>query len=132
MREPKSPSVGKTEVRVSGGVCTGVIVTLAWGALAAASREDVIACIVSLKGFAERGLGSFPGGDESVLVNGVSALRAGGCPGCAILVLADENMDDVVLDTELAEPTPFKRPSAWLSLLSGRYVEVMAALRLGL
>lgn len=41
------------------------------GALDGALREKAVACIVSFGGFADRGLGSLPGGDESELVKGV-------------------------------------------------------------
>lgn len=67
--------MGKTEILVSGGVLTGVMVSVTWsGALDGAVREEEVAFIVSYEGLAERGLGSLPGGDESELVvKGVSA-----------------------------------------------------------
>lgn len=52
-----------------------VLVTLL-DALDGAAREEVkVACIVSCEGWADRGLGSLPGGDESELVKGVRAWR---------------------------------------------------------
>jgi hypothetical protein len=113
------------DMRVSGGVCTGVIVALIGSALERVlCEEEVVACIVSLEGFAEHGLGSFPGGDESVLVNGVSACI---CPAYAIFVLVEEKMDEVELDTELAEPRPFKSPPERLSWSSGGELRLLIA-----
>lgn len=87
-------------------------------------EEEVVACIVSLEGFAERGLGSFPGGDESVLVNGVRAFI---CAAYAIFVLVEEKMDEVELDTELAEPIPFRSPLERLSWSSGGELRLLMA-----
>jgi hypothetical protein len=67
-------------MRVSGGVFMGVMVwATLLGALAGAAREeDEVACIVSCEVLVEeRGLGSFPGGDESELVKGVRACKEG-------------------------------------------------------
>jgi hypothetical protein len=75
-RLANSPSAGKTEIRVSGGVLTGVIVSATLsGALESAAREGAMVLIVSYEGLAERGLGNLPGGDESELVKGVRAWR---------------------------------------------------------
>lgn len=74
MRWPSTPSEGNIDIRVSGGVFTGVMVSVALvGALDGAAREAAVLCIVSYEDLADRGLGSLPGGDESVLVKGVRA-----------------------------------------------------------
>jgi hypothetical protein len=74
MRWPSTPSEGHIDVRVSGGVFTGVMVSVPLaGALDGAAREAAVLCIVSYEGLADRGLGSLPGGDESELVKGVRA-----------------------------------------------------------
>jgi hypothetical protein len=76
-----APSVGKTDILVSGGVLTGVMVWAALsGALEGAAREEVVAFIVSYECFADRGLGGLPGGDESELVKGVRAWKDMGWP----------------------------------------------------
>lgn len=74
-------------------------------------EEAVVACIVSCEGFADRGLGSLPGGDESVLVKGVRACNDALCPGYDI-VMAVEKTDDAELGTELSEPAPFSKSPA--------------------
>lgn len=69
-----TPSAGKTDILVSGGVLTGVMVSEALlGACEGAARAEVVAFIVSCECRAERGLSSFPGGDEPELVKGVRA-----------------------------------------------------------
>jgi hypothetical protein len=74
MRWPSTPSEGKIDIRVSGGVFMGVIVSVPLiGALDGATREAVLLCIVSYEDLVDRGLGCLPGGDESVLVKGVRA-----------------------------------------------------------
>lgn len=76
-RWPRTPSGGKTGLRVSGGVFTGVmmVAALAGGATGAVSA---MTCMASYGGgLAGRGLGSVPGGDESELVMGVRALGRG-------------------------------------------------------
>jgi len=71
-----TPSAGNTDILVSGGVLTGVMVSeTLLGAVDGAAREEAVAFIVSYGGLAERGLGSLPGGDESELVKGVRACR---------------------------------------------------------
>lgn len=70
-------------------------------------------------GFAERGLGSLPGGDESVLVRGVRACMEVGWPVYDILQSAVENTDEAVLATELSEPTSFKSSRERLSSSPG-------------
>lgn len=72
---PRFPSAGHIDFLVSGGVCTGVMVSAAVlaGVPDEAVCEVVVACMISLEGFADRGLGSLPGGDESELVKGVRA-----------------------------------------------------------
>lgn len=74
MRWPSTPSEGNMDIRVSGGVFTGVIMSepLA-GALEGAAREGADLLIVSYEDLVDRGLASLPGGDESVLVKGVRA-----------------------------------------------------------
>jgi hypothetical protein len=73
-RLARAPSAGNTDRLVSGGVLTGVMVSVALlGALEGAAREAADVFIVSYEGLAECGLGSLPGGDESELVNGVRA-----------------------------------------------------------
>jgi hypothetical protein len=68
--------VGNTDILVSGGVLTGVMVWVALsGALDGAAREEAVAFIVSYEVLADRGLGSLPGGDESELVKGVRAWK---------------------------------------------------------
>jgi hypothetical protein len=65
-----TPSAGNTDILVSGGVLTGVMVSATLsGALEGAAREEVVAFIVSYAVLAERGLLGLPGGDDSV--NGV-------------------------------------------------------------
>lgn len=62
MRFANTPSAGNTDFLVSGGVLTGVMVSVILsGALDGAAREEAVA-------FMERGLGSLPGGLESELV----------------------------------------------------------------
>lgn len=74
MRWPNTPSEGNIDVRVSGGVFTGVITSVPLvGALDGAAREVADLCIVSYEDLVDRGLASLPGGDESVLVKGVRA-----------------------------------------------------------
>jgi hypothetical protein len=75
MRWPSTPSEGKIDVRVSGGVFMGVMVSVPLaGALDGAAREAADLCIVSYEDLVDRGLASLPGGgDESVLVKGVRA-----------------------------------------------------------
>lgn len=120
MRSPICPSVGRTEIFASGGVCTGVIVSVTFlgGPTGALCEEAIVADSVSFEGFAERGLGSFPGGDESVLVKGVRAWSDAACPGYDILVLA-ENTEVTELAREVSEPTPFSKSPERLSSLSG-------------
>jgi hypothetical protein len=81
-RFANAPSAGNTEVLVSGGVLTGVMVSAPLsGALGGgATREAAVVFIVSYEGLAERGLGSLPGGDESELVKGVRAWMDVGWP----------------------------------------------------
>ena len=68
--------MGNTDILVSGGVLTGVMVWVALsGALDGAAREEAVAFIVPYEVLADRGLGSLPGGDESELVKGVRACR---------------------------------------------------------
>lgn len=104
------PSAGHIDILASGGVCTGVMVSAAdfVGALEGAWREEEkVACIVSCEGFADRGLGSLPGGDESELVKGVRACSEEVRPGYDIVV--GENTDEAELGIELSEPAPFSR-----------------------
>ena len=61
-----------------------------------------VAYIVSCEGFAERGLGSLPGGEESVLVKGVRAWSEGLRPVYDILFAA-EKIDEAELAIELSE-----------------------------
>lgn len=77
MRWPSTPSEGKTDIRVSGGVFTGVMVSVPLAdALDGAGREAADLCIVSYEDVVDRGLASLPGGgDKSVLVKGVRACR---------------------------------------------------------
>lgn len=76
MRWPRLPSAGKTDILVSGGVLTGVMVSeTLLGAFEDAARVEAAGFIVSYEGCAARGLGSLPGGDESELVKGVRACR---------------------------------------------------------
>lgn len=73
MRWPSKPSEGNIDVRISGGVFTGVITSVPLaGALDGAARVVADLCIVSYEDLVDRGLASLPGGDESVLVKGVS------------------------------------------------------------
>jgi hypothetical protein len=68
--------MGNTDILVSGGVLTGVMVWVPFsGALDGAAREEAVAFIVSYEGLADRGLGSLPGGDEPELVKGVRAWK---------------------------------------------------------
>jgi hypothetical protein len=62
-----------------------------------------VAYMVSWEGFAERGLGSLPGGDESVLVKGVRACRDGLRPVNDML-LAAEKTEEAELVADLSEP----------------------------
>jgi hypothetical protein len=74
MRWPRTPSEGNIDIRVSGGVFTGVMVSVPLvGALDGAAREVAVLCIVSYEDLVDRGLDGLPGGDESVLVKGVRA-----------------------------------------------------------
>jgi hypothetical protein len=68
-----------------------------------------VACGSSCENFADRGLASLPGGDESELVNGVRACSDAARPGYDILVLGGENMDEWLLERELSEPMPFRK-----------------------
>jgi hypothetical protein len=81
-RLAKTPSAGNADILVSGGVFTGVMVSVTLsGALDGATRDEAVAraeavaFIVSYEVLAERGLGSLPGGEESELVKGVRAWR---------------------------------------------------------
>ena len=87
-------------------------------------EEAIAACAGSFDGFAERGLGSLPGGEESVLVKGVRACRDAACPGYDILLWAEEKTDEVELALELSEPTPFKRSPGRVSWSRGECVVV--------
>jgi hypothetical protein len=71
------PSAGKTDIRVSGGVFMGVMVSATLlGAPEGAERVEVeVARIFSCESLCNRGLGNLPGGDESELVRGVRACR---------------------------------------------------------
>lgn len=60
------PSEGKIDMRVSGGVLTGVIASRG-----GAARERAALSMVSYADMVDRGLPSLPGGDESVVVKGV-------------------------------------------------------------
>lgn len=93
-------------MRVSGGVCTGVMVLgPTVDALAGGGRAEAEAAyIVSYEGLADRGLGSLPGGDESELVNGVRALRAVGWPARDMAEGA-EKVDEACVGVEQAEST---------------------------
>jgi hypothetical protein len=75
------PSAGNTDLRVSGGVLTGVMVSeTLLGAFEGAAREEAAGFIVSYEVLTARGLGGLPGGDESELVKGVRACRDMGWP----------------------------------------------------
>jgi hypothetical protein len=115
------PSVGRVGIgSASGGVCTGVMVSVRIldGPETAALCEAIVACSGSYEGFADRGLGSLPGGDESELVRGVRAYNDADCPGCDIL-LAAEKTEDAELAREESEPTPFSRSLRRCSWSSG-------------
>lgn len=75
MRWPRRPSGGKIDIRVSGGVFMGVMVSVPLtGALDGAAREAADLDIVSYEDLEDRGLASLPGGGgESELVKGVRA-----------------------------------------------------------
>jgi hypothetical protein len=125
------PSVGLVEIFASGGVCTGVIVSVTFlGRPEAGSRceEVIVACKVSFEGFAERGLGSLPGGDESVLVRGVRACKDAACPAYDILLWGLEKTDDAELARELSEPTLFSTsPNRWSSSV-GECVRLLSSM----
>jgi hypothetical protein len=112
--KPILPSSGRAEVRFSGGVCTGVMVAPAWFMTAweGASREGAMDACMSFDGCAERGLGSFPGGDESVLVKGVRACIEVAWLGYDILGLAGDNTDNVEAANELADAVRLRRVHA--------------------
>ena len=96
---PRFPSPGHIDFLVSGGVCTGVMVSAPFvaGVLDGAWR-----CIVSYAGFAARGLGSLPGGDESELVKGVRACRDAVRPGFDMVPVA-EKTDEATLDADVSD-----------------------------
>lgn len=120
MRWPSTPSAGNTEMRVSGGVLTGVMVSgPLLGALGgAARREAEVACIVSYAGLDECGLGSLPGGDESELVKGVRALRAVWCPE-RDMAEGVEAMEEACVGVEAAESRSISSSRGRCALLSG-------------
>jgi hypothetical protein len=64
--------------------------------------ERAVACIVSFGGFADRGLGSLPGGDESELVKGVRTCSDAVRPGYG-MVPAAENTDEATLEADVSE-----------------------------
>jgi hypothetical protein len=72
------------------------------GALDSALREGAVACIVSSGGFADRGLGSLPGGDESELVKGVRTCSDAVRPGYGMVPEA-ENTDEAMLEADVSE-----------------------------
>lgn len=106
---PIRPSVGRVDTTFSGGVFTGVM-----------------ACNVSLVDFAGRGLGSLPGGEESVLVRGVRACNDAPCPGYAIVISVKEKTEGVELARELSEPIPFSRSPGRCSSSAGESVIVLS------
>lgn len=98
------PSAGNIDFLVSGGVCTGVMVSAPFlmGALDGALCEGAVACIVSFGGFADRGLSSLPGGEESELVKGVRACSDAVWPGYD-MVPAAENTDEATLEADVSD-----------------------------
>jgi hypothetical protein len=94
--------------RFSGGVCTGVMVSVASFATARGGALSDVACMVSCACIAERGLGSLRGGDESVLVKGVRAWSDGLRPVYDMLCAA-EKMEEAALADELSEPVRSSR-----------------------
>ena len=81
-----------------------------------------VVCNVSFEGFADRGLGSLPGGDESVLVKGVKVCNDAAWAGYDILLLGVEETEATELASELTEPIQFSRSLPLWSWLSGEYV----------
>ena len=77
-------------------------------------------CIVSFGGFADRGLGSLPGGDESELVKGVRACREAVRAGYDI-VSDWENSGDAALETEVSDQELANRPVRRGPWRSGEY-----------
>jgi hypothetical protein len=79
-------------------------------------------------GFIERGLNGLPGGEESVLVNGVRAWSAAVWPGYDdIAECGFEKTDDAVLARELAEPTPVNKSPDRQSSSSGGVAVVLSS-----
>jgi hypothetical protein len=123
-RLASTPSAGKTDILVSGGVLTGVMVSeTLLGAFDAAPREEAVAFIVSYEWRAERGLGSLPGGDESELVKGVRACRDTGGPERDMAVDVREVEGAGVGVTEM---TQFSSVSERSASLRGEYELVVA------
>jgi hypothetical protein len=87
-------------------VCAGVIVVVecAEGALWVSVVRNV-----SFEGFADRGLGSLPGGDESVLVKGVKVCNDAAWAGYDMLLVGVEETEAAELANELTETISFSR-----------------------
>jgi hypothetical protein len=81
-------------------------------------------CSFSCEGLAERGLGSLPGGDESVLVRGVRACSDAAWPGYDMSVLGAEKTEGPEL-MEVSEPAPFSTSPEPCSLSSGECALVL-------
>lgn len=100
----------------------GVIVSAStFGALEGAAREEAFVLIVSYECFADRGLGSLPGGDESELVKGVSACRDMAGPERDIVVGGRERkaarVDAVQLSVQAPRIVDISMP--WICLFCG-------------
>lgn len=85
-----------------------------------------VECIVSFGGFADRGLGSLPGGDESELVKGVRACREAVRPGYD-MVAGWENSDEVALEAEVSDQELASRSVRCGPWRSGEYASFPCA-----
>lgn len=79
---------------------------MASGPMFSALDGAACVCIVSYERLVERGLGSLPGGDESVLVKGVRACADEGWPE-RDMALAAEKMDECDVGVEVVELASF-------------------------
>lgn len=79
--------------------------------------ETEVACIVSYEGFADRGLGGLPGGEQSELVKGVRACSEAVRSGYG-MVPDDEKTGEATLERELSDARLFSkspRRASWFS-----------------
>jgi hypothetical protein len=103
-----------------------VVVIAVLGCAEGALRVSTAVWDVSIEGFADRGLGSLPGGEESVLVKGVRACRDAAWAGYDILRSGVICTEAVELTSNWIEPIPFSKPSPpWSWSSRGRYAGLL-------